>query len=238
MVMGTGYNPRIVTDGLVFCLDAANARSYPGAGTTWTDLKGGNNSTLANSPSFDPNNAGSIVFDGSNQRSQASLPSSLGSTFTLECFGRFHNSSRSNYEYFGAIGEWYGGSSRNMCSIARIGTQFSNSAHHGKLYLNGTGIIVDLLMDTTDWLHIVVTANGGTPTAYKNGTPHTSYSVSTDLGAFNVTNIVMTAAFKSINVSTYGWYLDGQVSCQRVYNRALTADEVRQNYLATKERYA
>ena len=232
--MGIGYNPRIVTDGLVLCLDAANARSYPGTGTTWTDLKGGNNSTLANSPSFDPNNAGSIVFDGSNQMSQASLPSSLGSTFTLECFGRFHNSSRSNYEYFGAIGEWNGHTNKNMCSIARIGTQFGNSADHGKLYLNGTAVIVDLLMDTTDWLHIVVTADGGTPTAYKNGIP---YGVA-NTGAFNVTNIVMTAAFKNINVSTYGWYLDGQVSCQRVYNRALTADEVRQNYLATKERYA
>jgi hypothetical protein len=36
--MGTSYNPRIVTDGLVFCVDAANKRSYPGAGTTWYDL--------------------------------------------------------------------------------------------------------------------------------------------------------------------------------------------------------
>ena len=44
--MGTSYNPRIVTDGLVLCLDAAIKRSYPGAGTTWTDLsKQENNGT-------------------------------------------------------------------------------------------------------------------------------------------------------------------------------------------------
>ena len=36
--MGTTYNPAIVTDGLVLCLDAANKRSYPGTGTTWSDL--------------------------------------------------------------------------------------------------------------------------------------------------------------------------------------------------------
>ena len=38
--MGTYYNPRIVTDGLVLALDAGNAKSYPGSGTTWTDLSG------------------------------------------------------------------------------------------------------------------------------------------------------------------------------------------------------
>ena len=36
--MGLSHSPRIVTDGLVLCVDAANKRSYPGAGTTWTDL--------------------------------------------------------------------------------------------------------------------------------------------------------------------------------------------------------
>ena len=44
--MGLTHSPRIVTDGLVFCVDAANARSYPGTGTTLTDLKGSNNGTL------------------------------------------------------------------------------------------------------------------------------------------------------------------------------------------------
>ena len=36
--MGLTHSPRIVTDGLVFCVDAADARSYPGTGTTWTAL--------------------------------------------------------------------------------------------------------------------------------------------------------------------------------------------------------
>lgn len=42
-MMGIGYNPRIVTDGLVLCLDAANVKSYPGSGTTWTDMSGRSN---------------------------------------------------------------------------------------------------------------------------------------------------------------------------------------------------
>ena len=63
--MAFSFSPRIVTDGLVLYLDAANQRSYPGSGTTWSDIsRGGNNGTLVNGPTFDPGNGGSIVFDG------------------------------------------------------------------------------------------------------------------------------------------------------------------------------
>jgi len=61
------YGPKIVTSGLVLCLDAANKRSYPGTGTTWTDLSGNsNNGTLINGPTFNAGNQGGIVFDGTN----------------------------------------------------------------------------------------------------------------------------------------------------------------------------
>ena len=64
--MGLSHSPRIVTNGLVLCVDAANPRSYPGAGTAWTDLsKQGNNGTLTNSPTFSRNNGGRFSFDGS-----------------------------------------------------------------------------------------------------------------------------------------------------------------------------
>ena len=64
--MGLSHSPRIVTNGLVLCVDAANPRSYPGAGTAWTDLsKQGNNGTLTNGPTFDSANGGSILLDGS-----------------------------------------------------------------------------------------------------------------------------------------------------------------------------
>ena len=65
--MSIFYNPRIVTDGLVLALDAGNTKSYPGSGTTWTDLSGrGNTGTLTNGPTYSSANGGSIVFDGTN----------------------------------------------------------------------------------------------------------------------------------------------------------------------------
>ena len=99
--MGLSHSPKIVTDGLVVCLDAANKRSYPGSGTTWTDLSGnGNNGTLVNGPIYNGDNLGSIGFDGLND--SATLPSlnfSNLSPWSLSCWVRI-NSQNSTYAGF------------------------------------------------------------------------------------------------------------------------------------------
>ena len=89
--MATDYNPSIVTDGLVLCLDAANTKSYPGSGTTWTDISGkGYDGTLTNGPTFSSDNLGCIVFDGSNDRVDGVHNSELNLTqdLTVECWFR------------------------------------------------------------------------------------------------------------------------------------------------------
>jgi hypothetical protein len=78
--MSLQHSPRIVTDGLVLCLDAANRQSYPGSGTVWTDLAGSNNGTLTNGPTFSSANGGSLVFDGSNDYINLQNPSALNLT--------------------------------------------------------------------------------------------------------------------------------------------------------------
>ena len=78
--MATNYSPKIVTDGLVLCLDAADKNSYSGSIhggvlSTWSDLSGqGNNGTISGS-TFDTGSGGSINFDGSND--YVELPTSL-----------------------------------------------------------------------------------------------------------------------------------------------------------------
>ena len=66
--MGTTYhNKPIVTDGLVLCVDPANKESYPGSGTTVTDLIGNDhNGTLENGTGFNSSNFGIFTFDGAN----------------------------------------------------------------------------------------------------------------------------------------------------------------------------
>jgi len=63
--MGIAYNPRIVTDGLVLCLDAGNPKSYPGSGNTAFDLtRSGYNFELTNGATTNPSNLGVFSFDG------------------------------------------------------------------------------------------------------------------------------------------------------------------------------
>ena len=59
--MGLGHSSSLATNGLMFCLDAKNPKSYPGSGTTWTDLIGGRQGTINNSPVF---NGNYFSFDG------------------------------------------------------------------------------------------------------------------------------------------------------------------------------
>jgi len=94
--MGTYYNPRIVTNGLVLALDAANAKSYPGSGTAWTDLSGrGNNATMYGSVPFETD----VVpcFNFATATGASSAASTLGFTFAsnmVQTTGDFTFSSR------------------------------------------------------------------------------------------------------------------------------------------------
>ena len=67
--MGLSHSPRIVTDGLVLCLDAANVRSYPKSGTTWSDLMANYSGTFVNmdASNFDESSAGTLDFDGTDE---------------------------------------------------------------------------------------------------------------------------------------------------------------------------
>ena len=66
--MGLAHSPSLVMNGLTLCLDAGNTKSYPGSGTTWTDLSGkGNTGTLVNTPTYSGVNGGTLSFNGSSQ---------------------------------------------------------------------------------------------------------------------------------------------------------------------------
>ena len=79
--MGLAHSPRIVTDNLIQCFDAGNVKSYPGSGSTWTDLgPRGINATINNSPTFSSNNNGLFVFDGSDENIGSNLDVSWNNT--------------------------------------------------------------------------------------------------------------------------------------------------------------
>ena len=79
--MGVAYNTSIVTDGLVLCLDAANAKSYPGTGTTWYDISGNNNNaTLYGSPVV---SNGVFQFNGTTQYATVGSVNFASTNYTI-----------------------------------------------------------------------------------------------------------------------------------------------------------
>ena len=227
--MGLGHSPRIVTDGLVLCLDAANARSYPGTGTTWTDLKGGNDGALTNGPTFNSANGGSIVFDGSNDYVDLGTSTSIStsSAFSLDCWVNLTS---------------YGG---NYPTIIQLKTNTSNGWN---LSLSQVGSYAGIVFGSSStwsnlktdnapsvgvWHHISINYDTSTYLVYLN----LSLQSLTNAGAFNSTtqNNYVGSTNQAARGATDTW--NGYISSVKLYNRALTADEIRRNYLSTKERY-
>jgi len=223
--MAVGYNPRIVTDGLVLALDAGNTKSYPGSGTTWTDLSGnGNNGTLTNGPTFDSGNLGAIVFDGTNDYVDVSGSKTV-SAATFLAWVRLDDSNQTSNT--GIIFS----RSTNVSGMNFFGTT-ENVGYHWNDAFNTYGWNSGLTVPNQEWCMIALTVTSSVATAYlfrSSGTTSATNNVShgsTTLDAIKV----------GADVST-NRYIDGRISVAMVYNKALTASEIQQNYNALKGRY-
>ena len=237
--MGTSYNPRIVTDGLVLCVDAANKRSYPGAGTTWTDLsKEGNNATLYNSPSFTNNNSGGLVFDGTNQYFMTDL-NTIGQADTSFTFGGyFYNTTNTHSSNNRFIFSNYVTSSHNgffaittYTSTPILRLWMRDSSRGNNTASNG------IVPQVGVWYHVMGVRNHSNSTAqfYVDGELIHNYSYS---GSAAVTDGASSNSyFGGVLHNGSSQIMPATVSSVQLYNRALTPDEIRQNYLATKGRY-
>ena len=238
--MGLSHSPSIVTDGLVLCLDAANARSYPGTGTTWTDLKGGNNGTLINmdASNFSPDNGGSLTFDGTNEKvncgtflsdEQSALsicvwfkphyipPVSTAFRLVSRFVGTGNISGRILFDTYGGLGQ-------------SSGVRFVATASNGKVYSATAPSVLE-----TKWLFYVGTYSQADSKikVYKNAQEQASGNASGTIGAYNYP---WTIGEDNTTTGDNEWF-DGNLSSVSIYNRALSAGEIRQNYLATKGRY-
>ena len=227
--MAIFYNPRTITDGLVLCLDAANTKSYPGSGTTWTDLSGsGNNGTLVNGVGYNSGNGGSLVFDGSNDYVN------LGSFFTYQNF---------------TISLWVSPGSTTQTQYADI---FDNN-HTGSVNFvlqqnnlnhNEYGFGVNLnpnpgsevslpTLAVNVWTHLAFTF---TPSDRVIGYVNGSFYNQGDLA--NNKNILYSNQNLSIaRWSAGGRHWNGRISNFSVYNRVLTASEISQNFNALRSRF-
>jgi hypothetical protein len=228
--MSYSNGPKIIVDGLVLALDAGNKKSYPGSGTTWNDLSGNAiNGTLTNGPTFDSDSLGSIVFDGVNDYV------ATGDQLDPIAYGLFADASS-----MFSVSSWFLPDTTNVTTGAITGKSagVGGSATY-VVWEAGTilrtrlrgGTILDITSTlTSTWNEVVITWDGTTANAYLNGSFVNTISVGTAAKQTNTFTIGATA-------SGTGIFYKGNVADTKVYNRALTPDEILQNFNATRSRY-
>jgi hypothetical protein len=227
--MGIAYNTSVVRNGLVLHLDAANVKSYPGSGTTWTDLSGnGNNGTLVNGPTYNGANNGSVVFDGANDYVSVTNNSNLTPTNTASL--SFWIKPTSYPASFNAVGGWSrsgtgGGIMIDMNSSNGLYFYVGDSSWASTFLPGGQRPTLNV------WTNVVGTYDGSTLILYTNAIQRSSASATKTI----------TYANKFFEIGQYGQgtanRFTGEISSTLFYNRALTAAEIRQNFEATRGRY-
>jgi hypothetical protein len=226
----------IVTDGLVLHLDAGDSASYPGSGTTWTDLSGnGNNGTLTNGPTYDSSDGGSIVFDGDNDYIDlgtigVSHPLQLNNGFTISWWG-IRGIGGDLFQRI--IDKSDGGVAANGWSIYPRGQTTPESQL--TLNYNGTDGTINSStnISSTSWQNWSLTWDqpSGNWIWYLNGSADNSGSTT-----YNIPTVETNARIGTWNHSTAREY-KGKFSSFLIYTRPLTPSEITQNYNVLKGRY-
>ena len=232
--MGLSHSPKIVTDGLVSYLDAANPKSYPGSGTTWSDLSGnGNNATLVNGPTYSTGSAGSIVFDGVNDYGTLSSADPFKiDTMTIEVVAVLEEDINSSSGFKGFFSTfsisagyqlfWHA-SSQYFYFFAGGAIRISTISFTNGTFTSGDFLHLVCRFGTSDYESNDIFVNNVNQTNFRHTTPSIGHSTySPWIGGRNVSD-------------TY--YLNQNMSIVRFYNRKLTDSEIKQNFEATRGRF-
>lgn len=222
--MGVIYNPKIVTGGLVLCLDAGNRRSYAPSGGNWNDLSGnGNNGTLVNGPTFSGDNGGGIVFDGTNDYVNVQHKSSL--SFTNKLTIQLWCSSTNTRTWNSPLMKTSNGSWADGFGF------YQNSQFYFYVNSYSGSHIVSVNKTIFPFTHWAGVYDGLNLKIYENG-------ILRQTGTSFTSNISNSSA--SLDIGRGGgqsYYWQGNIAQVLVYNRALTAIEILQNFNATRGRY-
>ena len=222
--MAFNYSPKIITNGLVFCLDAANIKSYVSGSTTCRDLSKTNVSgVLTNGPTYSSSNSGQFILDG--------IDDSI----------IFGNIAALNFTTPFSLGCWFKtNATQPSPDSALIGNISAPGVYSGyMLWYNGgtidfyfnSGIRANSLTTFTadTWNNVMAVWTGTQAILYLNGILNVSsaYSSPPSNGS------------PSFSIGTYNpsRYFKGSIASAIVYNRALSDLEVQQNFNATKTRF-
>lgn len=216
---------QIVTDGLQLHLDAGDPASYPGTGTTWTDLTGnGGTSVLSTTVQYSSENNGYLIFDTTTENADFFAPN-LAGTATVEIWARVKSNTSS--------GMLFGFNKYDI--LLTNAPEFGFNSGAGDLY----GIASNNFFDT--WTHFVFEMRSDV--SYTNNKMYID-GIQQTLSKIRPNNEM--AAYRNFNNGhgrISGWRASNDkgvfqdVAIFRIYNRSLAEHEVLQNFNATKDRF-
>ena len=227
--MGIDIGPIETTDGLAISFDVGNIRSYSGSGTTVNGLISGIGCTLVNGVGFGTTGTRYFTFDGVDDNIPFNIPN-VGTTITIEMWAKIKS-----FNIISSFGMPFGFAPYNVITYIGLGYNTANSDQYG---LNTTQVTNLGLLN--QWKHYVFEMRSDVSYTnnkiYINGQSQTLSQVAS-------TELTNNRHFNSGNGRISSW-LNGNdfhqamdIAQFRVYNRALTAQEILQNYNATKKRY-
>jgi hypothetical protein len=231
--VGINYSPKIVTNGLVLCLDAANPSSYPGTGSTWNDLSGSdNNATMYGSVPLETDVVRcwnfSTVTGGSSP--SASMGFSFTSNmvtrtgdFTFSCWIKNPNSSLSQTSLFSNAG----GGDGYRFGVGLVGIYYLVGPPYTECNINFLSSIL-----SSKWYNVVTVFKRSTSQVflYLNGIYQTA-------GSMPANQTIMSNATPGIVRNACCLLYTGKLAQFSVYNRVLDVSDIYSNYNATKGRF-
>ena len=217
--------PDIVDNGLVFAIDAGSGRSYPGSGTTVTDLVGTNNGTLTNGVGYSSANGGSFTFDGTDDVivTPGTAATNISTTLTAEAWVYYESGN-------GRIFQKDGSTYTRCWEMGGYGGYFRIELWHS----NGVGMPASSApsaLTVNGWTYIAMTFDGTDVKMYQNAVL---------VKTINFPGNIRTDINTPLTIGGHwgaGEYFDGNIGPIRLYNQALTAAQVTQNYNAQKSRF-
>jgi hypothetical protein len=213
----------IVSNGLILNLDLGNYSSYRGTGTSITDLSGtGNTGTLTNGPVFSTVNRGILSFDGVDDFIDVPSITSISGDFTAGVW--FYTTATTDVNYKRLV-------DLNYVSGFWMGRQTNTNNWGGGILAGNAPHGIYLPFANGQWHYLVFIRNGSTHIIYGDGISNTlTTTVSTG-------NLTSSSLFIAKQPEGGGSFLNGSIAQVQIYNRALSATEVQQNYNALKQRF-
>lgn len=232
--MGVRYNPSVITNGLQLYLDAGNRKSYLGSGTTWVDISGNNrNGTLVNSPTFNSANGGSISFDGTNDYVDGIGGAITSTTQISVCLWNNGQVAKPSAAC------WFTDVANGYDRICSTHLPWVDNIVYFDCGANATTNFDRISKSVTNaeyqgWHYWVFTKNTttGNMRIYLDGNLWHSGSSLTQPLRLCDTGRIGTATFSGIT-----HYHQGNIASFSVYNRELSAQEILQNFNATRSRF-